>query len=157
MADNNDYNKVYESLVTSDKDIVGMLAYAIYKKQKQETVKDYRLNNNGDRPKSTDLESFHKLALQRTQLDMYRKQATELTQGLTNSLLKSKQKDIKDIIDGHLSKPKGFWSYMYGVSQSFVANFLWFLLFVLLTVYLWTKEHGPFETLKSIIDSNVQK
>jgi hypothetical protein len=106
------YNRIYENLVKEDKDIVGMLAYAIYKKQKQETIKEFILNNNGARPSESDLESFHNLASQRTQLEMYRKQATDLTQSLTNSLLKAKQKDIKEIIDGHLLKHKGFWNYM---------------------------------------------
>lgn len=157
MPGTNDYNRVYENLVKDDKDIVGMLAYSIYKKQKQETIKEFIISKNGTRPSSTDLESFHNLATQRTQLEMYRKQATDLTQGLANSLLKAKQNDIKEIIDGHLSKPKGFWTYMYCVSQSLVANFLWFLIFIIIAVYLWSLEHGPFETLKSIMETSGRK
>jgi hypothetical protein len=157
MPGTNDYNRVYESLVKDDKDIVGMLAYSIYKKQKQETIKEFIISNNGTRPSATDLESFHNFATQRTQLEIYRKQATGITQGLANSLLKAKQKDIKEIIDRHLSKSKGFWSYMYGVSQSLVANFLWLIIFILFSVYLWSLEHGPFETLKSIIEKSGQK
>lgn len=151
MPDNNDYNRVYEKLVESDKDYVGMLAYSIYKKQKQEFIKEYRLSNNGERPKEVDIKNFHSLAIQQTQLEMYRKQATDLTQGLTNAIINSKKTDIKDFIDGHLNN-KGFKHYMFGVSQNLVANVLWLIVIGIVAFILWSLDHGPFETIKSIIN-----
>jgi nitrogen fixation-related uncharacterized protein len=48
----------------------------------------------------------------------------------------------------------GYYHYMHGVSQSIVANFIWYLFFIILALYLWSLEHGPFETLKSIMDKS---
>jgi hypothetical protein len=151
MADNNDYNKVYEKLVETDKDYVGMLAYSIYKKQKQEYIKEYRLTHNGDRPNQEEVKNFHSLAIQPSQLEMYRKQAKDLTQGLTNAIINSKKTDIKDFIDGHLNK-KGFWPYMFGVSQNLVANIIWLIIVGIVAFILWSLDHGPFEVLKEIIN-----
>lgn len=149
MPGTKEYNKVYEKLVQSDKDYVGMLAYSIYKKQKQEFIKEHIINNGGDIPCVEKIKSFHDLAIQPTQIDMYRKQATSLTKELTNEIISTKKSDIKDFIDNNL-KNKGFWPYMLGVSQSLIANIIWLILIAIVAVILWSMEHGPFETIKSI-------
>jgi len=153
MPSTKEYNKVYEKLVQSDKDYVGMLAYSIYKKQKQEFIKEHIINNGGDSPCAEKIKGFHDIAIQPTQIDMYRKQAISLTKELTNEIISTKKTDIKDFIDSNL-KNKGFWNYMFGVSQSLIANIIWLILIAIVAIILWSMEHGPFETIKSICHLN---
>lgn len=148
----NNYNKVYERLVSTDKDYVGMLAYAIYKRQKIEFIKEHKLNNSGQKPTDTELDNFHTLALQPSQLEMYKKQAVSLTQGMTNTIIANKKNEIQEFIDGNLNN-KGFISYMYGVSQSLVASALWLIIVAIVAIILWSMQNGPFETIKAIINS----
>lgn len=144
MSHNCEYNKVYELLVTGDKDFVGMLAYSIYKKQKQEYIVDF-IKNKGVRPTVEDLKEFHKFATQKTQLKMYKDRATVLTQDLTSLLLSQK-------IENVLSNLKnGFWR---GVGQNLFANFIWLLILALVAFILWSHDHAPLDALKEMIDNN---
>ncbi|OFX56669.1 MAG: hypothetical protein A2046_08055 [Bacteroidetes bacterium GWA2_30_7] len=145
----NDYNQVYEKLVHDDKDFVGMLAYSIYKKQKQEFILKYRSEHMGNRPDTNELKRFHELASASTQLLMYRNQATELIQGITNFILREKKGDIDNYIKVQ-SKSKR--SFMYGVFQSLLASLIWIVIISVVAVILWSLQHGPFETFKSIIN-----
>lgn len=70
------YNTIYETLTADSNDLVGALAYIIYKKQKVEFCK----NHPGGAPGRAELDNFHRIASLQTSIDSYRAQAEALAQ-----------------------------------------------------------------------------
>jgi len=70
------YNTIYETLTADPNDLVGALAYIIYKKQKVEFCK----NHPGGAPGRAELDNFHRIASLQTSIDSYRAQAEALAQ-----------------------------------------------------------------------------
>ena len=70
------YNTIYEKLTANPNDLVGALAYIIYKKQKVEFCK----NHPAGGPDRAELDNFHRIALLQTSIDSYRAQAEALAQ-----------------------------------------------------------------------------
>lgn len=70
------YNTIYEKLTADPNDLVGALAYIIYKKQKVEFCK----NHPGGAPGRAELDNFHNIASLQTSIDSYRAQAEALAQ-----------------------------------------------------------------------------
>lgn len=70
------YNTIYEKLTANPNDLVGALAYIIYKKQKVEFCK----NHPTGAPDRAELDNFHRIASLQTSVDSYRAQAEALAQ-----------------------------------------------------------------------------
>lgn len=152
MESNNKYNKVYDTLVQNDKDFVGMLAYAFYKRQKQEYIKDLKLNNKKS-PSDSDLESFIKIANSKNQIDTYRNMATELTGRITNEILISKQKEIKEFANRHFYENKSIWHYTkQSIIPSIINNIIWLIFMGLIAFLFWASK----QNLKNILISFLQ-
>lgn len=77
------YNTIYETLTADPDDLVGALAYIIYKRQKVEFCK----NHPGGAPGPADLEHFHRIASLQTSIDSYRAQAEALAQAFLTAAL----------------------------------------------------------------------
>ena len=132
------YSKVYKLLVHRDDDLVGQIAYAIYKQQKIEKITRFTTQNN--RPPSDDeLTSFMENAESETQLRFYNDRAVSilkdfLEQSLTTEIDEIKAQ-LKDEYDTKINeilvslRPKGF---MYGVWQGVFASFIFFAAGILL-------------------------
>lgn len=67
------YSTIYETLTADPNDLVGALAYIIYKKHKVEFCK-----SKPGGPSDADLDSFHAVASLQTSIDSYRSQAEAL-------------------------------------------------------------------------------
>jgi len=67
------HNTIYEKLTADPNDLVGALAYIIYKKHKVEFCK-----SKPGGPSEEDLDSFHAVASLQTSIDSYRSQAEAL-------------------------------------------------------------------------------
>ena len=131
-------SKVYKLLVHRDDDLVGQIAYAIYKQQKIEKITRFTTQNN--RPPSDDeLTSFMENAESETQLRFYNDRAVSilkdfLEQSLTTEIDEIKAQ-LKDEYDTKINeilvslRPKGF---MYGVWQGVFASFIFFAAGILL-------------------------
>lgn len=68
------YNTIYEKLTADPNDLVGALAYILYKKHKVEFYKSH----TGGGPTQAEIDSFHTIALLQTSIDLYRSQAEAL-------------------------------------------------------------------------------
>lgn len=139
---------MYEKLVENDQDLVGMIAYSIYKKHKQEFIKNYKKENNQKNPSTSKLQPFHTSCQLEFQLRKYRDESTTLVSALTNEIINLKKEEIKTIL-GTESKTKQFWL---GVLQSLVASLIWVLIIAIIAFILWSMEHSPFDAIKSIIN-----
>lgn len=89
----NNYNEMYEKLVLNDKDFTGMIAYAIYKSEKRETIR------NG-----LDVAAFTALKLQKHEVNKYRNDANQLVTLFLQTAADDKIKSIKKEISKKINK-----------------------------------------------------
>jgi len=68
------YSWVYKELVESESDIVGAIAYSIYKARKIEYIREFE-SDNGRNPSDSELREFRRTANLPGQLDDYRDKA----------------------------------------------------------------------------------
>jgi hypothetical protein len=79
------YSDIYNKLVTDDDDFVGMVAYAIYKKNKIEHIKNIKEEHSRE-PTDDDLTSFHSSSCLKTSIEGYKKMAVESISRFANNL-----------------------------------------------------------------------
>lgn len=108
MASSN-YNDIYSSLVGDRSNEMGLIAYAIYKKQKIEWIENFKANNQGALPEEDDYKGFYIVASTKQSLNSYRQSAKEVVEALEESTnqkhyqelltIKQKWEDEKEKID----------------------------------------------------------
>lgn len=127
------FNYIYEKLVKDENDILGHIAYSVYKNQKLATIAGKKKENGGSDVTDEDLAPFLELSQSESQMSFYKDRATALAQqflneGIGEELEMEKRKLESEFIRSH--KTRGF---MYGVMQGIVASFIFVLAgFVLL-------------------------
>ena len=75
------YNNIYEKLTADSNDLVGALAYIIYKQQKVEFCKA----TSGGNPSREEIERFHAIASLDASIAAYRSQAEAMAQAFLNA------------------------------------------------------------------------
>ena len=70
-----EYNKMYDRLVSSDDDIEGLLAYGLYKRHKRAFIINYT-RTHGTRPDDKEMDNFMTSAM--SQLDRYKKEGRDI-------------------------------------------------------------------------------
>ncbi|MCX7067736.1 MAG: hypothetical protein NTW85_08610 [Methylococcales bacterium] len=130
MTIKGEYNFIYTTLVKDERDIIGIIAYGLYKRQKIEFIRNFEVKY-GKAPTDDELKNFHDISNSQSQLESYRLRALELAKEFLETSLAAKANELEDYYDKKASdeiksaKPK-FW---FGVAQGFVASFL-FVLFI---------------------------
>lgn len=133
------YNYIYKKLVENSTDIVGHIAYALYKEDKIKYIAKYKEEHQGQEPNEQDLEPFHNISCLDGSLERYRLMATTVLQSFLNYSLEESTKEIEDqCVNSHkqmlkevvdplkpISKFRQFWS---GVLQSIVGAFIFALI-----------------------------
>lgn len=97
------FSTIYEKLTADPNDLVGALAYIIYKKHKVEFYKSHA--NAG--PTQAEIDSFHAIALLQTSIDLYRSQAEALasnflTVALDEIVERTESETRQDILYSHI-------------------------------------------------------
>ena len=144
------YNHIYSQIVEDDTDVIGHIAYALYKEQK---IKFIEKKKDGDAEKHLSEEDWHhfnEVTCTDENIQRYRLQATEILQNFVDDALKETIKQIEsdtkknqaDILSGIVEplKPKGWW---YGFLQS-VAGALAFMLLAAGIVFLATLSENEY-------------
>lgn len=153
------YNFIYRKLVKDKDDLVGLVAYALYKNHKIEFIEDYRAKHNGEDPTDTDFEAFAFSSCAQSSLLAYKDEAEFLLQKLTltaaseeisefeKEMLRTYRAEIESAIKQNT--PKWWWSVIYSVIGALI-----FSLFVALGSYLGqTSEKSNVELIKSTINA----
>lgn len=108
------YSFIYRELVESEDDLVGLIAYGIYKKHKIEFIRKIKSEQNRE-PETADFESFCAASTTKSQLSSYRNQAEAmLSETLGNiadaelrryeeEMLKNYRKEISSCIPSNIS------------------------------------------------------
>lgn len=129
------YNIVYDELVEGEKDVIGQLAYCLYKQSKQQYLKTFELRNNR-RPTDEELRN-HVECSEIPALDLYREKAERAVTGLLAHAAQEKQGELEQhfkerlwkFIDRHQHEGFGerswhkFKGLMFGGVGGVVGNF----------------------------------
>lgn len=101
----NGYNWVYKQLVQHENDLVGAIAYSLYKQHKIEWIKKCE-QDNGTSPTKEQLTEFHRFSSSYTSLENYRNNAEQLMSGflsyVTENIADDMQKQNKQVIHDEL-------------------------------------------------------
>lgn len=126
------YNFIYEKLVSSPSDIVGMIAYSLYKREKVEYIREFKQRNGKD-PEASDLHSYHLSTNTESRLSGYGVQAKEIAREFLEISLGTKVGEIESKlladyestqIGSDLRQLQKFWP---SVFQGFVSSWLFTL------------------------------
>lgn len=126
-----DYNRVYEKLVGNDSELVGMLAYAIYKKMKREWIL-------ANRPSRAEVDGFHKTVTE-TQLELCRNEASGLLVKYADAVLEQsapayRQDGANSEIVAEVKRQQSLWK---NILVNVVGSILFaFALYILGLIYL---------------------
>lgn len=82
---------VFESLVTDDKDAIGLIAYALYKHKKHTLATSLRKAGHGEEHIQQQVQTFHDQTLQNNSLDDYREKA----KNFLDKIFKEIEADVK--------------------------------------------------------------
>lgn len=124
---NKQFNFIYDKLVKGENDILGHIAYSIYKNQKREEIAKIKLKNGGKDVTDDDLVPFVELSQRDSQVRFYKDRATMLAQlfldeAVAQDLEEARRRQEAEFIRNH--KDHGF---MYGVWQGVAASVIFVL------------------------------
>ncbi|MEZ8701410.1 hypothetical protein AB6D74_06040 [Vibrio cyclitrophicus] len=118
------YNKVYEELVEDETDIIGQLAYCLYKQSKQKFIQEFE-KNNSRRPNDSELNN-HVLCSEMPALEMYSAQAERTVKELVSQAATEKEKALEKHFKErlwhfiHRHEPEGFWERKWRMIKSLI-------------------------------------
>lgn len=132
------YSYIFSKLVGDDSDIVGHIAYALYKTDKVSYIERFKESNKRD-PTDEDLDAFHSVSSQEESVQKYRFVAAHILRDFLDNSLKESIENIerdcnsrhaeilRDVIRPLLPKKKStlFW---HGVLQSVAGAFIFALI-----------------------------
>lgn len=130
-----EYNIVYQRLVENENDVVGQLAYCLYKQSKQNYLREF-LRLNGRRPSDDELRT-HVNCAELPTLSDYRQKATQVVAELLAQAAEEKQEELEayfknqlwELINRHQPEtlPEKGWRWfkglLYGGAGGVVGNF----------------------------------
>lgn len=133
------YNRIYSLLVEDRADIIGHIAYALYKEEKIEFIARYKDENDGEEPTEEVLNQFNMISSNQSSIDKYKFVASCILQSFLDNSLEEFKKDVEDGMNkNHLElmrkvvepmKPKPVYiSYLHGIAQSVIGAFAFMLL-----------------------------
>lgn len=141
------HSDVYNRIVKDDNDIAGQIAYAVYKRTKQEFIRRMQAEQGTVLIPDEVLEEFYANQTDYT-IDLYRKHAAGiirefLDEATDKELSREKQKLSQEYITKYhkLASNSSFWS---GVLQGITASFLF-----VLAGYIILKMNGSWDILLS--------
>ncbi|MDE1168868.1 MAG: hypothetical protein PW845_26680 [Pseudomonas sp.] len=150
------YNFIYRKLVGNDDDLLGIVAYSTYKKQKVEYISSIWAEH-GREPTQQELDAFHNLTNSPTQIENYHNQAITMMRSFTDAVIDEKVREVsvyyQDKAREEIArfKPK-FW---FGVCQSVVGSAAFVLLLGVLVIFTWSLNQGPIQIIENIFDIHI--
>jgi hypothetical protein len=148
-----EYNFIYKELVADESDILGRLAYSLYKQQKIEYILAFQ-EKNGIAPVNSDLTAFHGVSNSASQLASYRNQAAKLALGFLDTSLANEARELEELYSAKAdheirSARPGFWK---GVAQSLIGSGMFALLIGCFVFFTWSLKQGPRQVIEQVFD-----
>ena len=158
------YNYIFSKLVDDETDLIGLVAYGIYKNNKIEYIEKFK-EKNGREPTEDELEQFNEHSCTDSSLKNYIRIAETNINDLMNETVyqeverqkleffNNQTTEIKNIVKE--LKPKSPWEgFGMRVLQSFIASILVASLIFLIIFIIKSSQEGLINTLKYFINKN---
>lgn len=160
------HDRIYSLLVESEDDLVGLIAYSLYKRNKVAYIESF-VRDHGRAPDEQQLaevrRSFSLPAAREGLRAEAEKVLATFTGGILNQALEDAeanyQDKIKEQAQSHsdelirkLSEAQPYWK---TVRQNIWANIATVILGVLLVIVVWGAKYGPKELIETIFDVKV--
>ena len=162
------YNYIYSKLAEDKGDIIGHIAYALYKEDKIEYITKFKNEHNGQEPTEEELKPFNSISSTESNLDKYKFIASHILQSFLINSLEETKKDIEDNINkNHLAlmddvikpiKPLPWWRcYLRGIIQSVLGAFV-FMILVCGLIFVLDFSNNPYSfTFGGKGDAKIEK
>lgn len=161
------FSDMYSKLVEDNDDMIGHIAYSLYKSRKITYIQSFIESNANKRPSESDLESFHKSA--DTMIISLRIEAEQILTNFTQFLLDETVNDIAqqlienqedkliEIITPIIPKSKGPWdgfwmSVLVKGAQTLVVAAIFFLV-----IFFYSAKDDFWGTIREIIPESQKK
>lgn len=158
------YNYIYSKLVEGETDLIGLVAYGLYKNNKIEYLQNFKKKNNRE-PFEEELDQFNELSCTESSLQNYVRIAETNINDLMNETIyqeverqksdfyNNQTEEIKNIVKE--LKPKSPWEgFGMRILQSFIASILVASIIFLIIFCLKSSQEGLINTLKYFINKN---
>lgn len=142
-----EFNKVYSKLVEDHTDIVGLIAYGLYKSDKRQCIIDHKSKNGDKNPTKDQMTKIENLLSVR--LDYYQDKANQLLDTTVEQLITLNKDNIYinyfkseefEKLENKITelekntKPKSFWSELL---IEISGNVAWLIIVIIITVFAY--------------------
>lgn len=149
------YNYIYSKIVLDEADIIGYVAYSLYKQEKIEFIQTFK-SQHGNEPTDAELQTFHALTNTDTRIKSYRSQAENILADFSTEILTNETAQIQAVYDNQLldelKKSRPFWR---GVGESILSNFFSLGIIGLILMILWSQSIGVSAVLGQIFNVEI--
>lgn len=152
------YSFIYGKLVTEDGDLIGLLAYSIYKKQKIEHIQNF-VDQHGCDPNDAELDTFHQFTIADSQIEQYKTTAESKLNDFVNEIMDIKAQEVEKFYkttfrDIAKEKGHGFW---YGILQGVVSSLFYTILLGAIFFISWSLQLGPVEVIEKVFHIQITR
>ena len=95
-----EYNFIYSRLVKDKSDMIGHIAYSLYKAEKVSWVEGHKKANGGKEPTETEFKKYHEACCSEQRINNYRAMATSILQefmgGSTDMMAEQVAREVSD-------------------------------------------------------------
>ncbi|MDO6814070.1 hypothetical protein [Tenacibaculum soleae] len=147
-----EHNKIYQEIVTGEKDLIGIIAYSVYKRQKVEIIENIKKRKNSSEVSSTELTEFKEMSNTKTQIESYRNEAQYFLKEYADILMKDKLEEIE-----RYYRKKAVGGFFTGVWQSVVGSVIFALMVGVFIFILWSTQFGVEDVIKNIFEIGNKK
>lgn len=148
------YNYIYSKLVSSPEDVIGLLAYSIYKQHKIEFIEDFK-KKKGSAPTDADIENFIMSSVTQSQLEKYKESANAILSETVADAVQDEMErmsfDFQNAIEPVVKKHS--YSWFKTISLNIVGSFVFSVLLVIFFLFGYTTESGLRKKTKAVIET----
>lgn len=92
------YNYIYKTMVKSDTDVIGCIAYSLYKSEKVRYIEDFKKEHTTE-PSEDDLDIFHHIMASEESISRFRMQASTILAQFSDETLNSAIEQYEDDLE----------------------------------------------------------
>jgi hypothetical protein len=104
LMEHRKFNTVYNELVSGEDDILGHIAYSVYKNQKLYEIDRFKEQHDGRAPTDEEMEPFLTFSRSPTQVSFYKERAVSLSQVFLNEAIGEQLEEAKESLKGDFLK-----------------------------------------------------
>lgn len=98
------YNYIYKQLVENESDLIGHIAYSLYKSDKIQYIENFKNKHNVEDLEESDLAHFHDVSNMESSIKRYRNTALDILQEFSNNVITEQVGQIESDFENHLKK-----------------------------------------------------